>query len=236
MRVLVLAHPDGGTAGVFADEAGARGVALDTWMPGAGEAAPPGDVAAYDAVVVLGGGQNVMEADRHPYLHEEIAVLRDVLARSQPVLGVCLGHQLLAAAAGDTVRRSPRLEIGFHPVELTPDGAADPLISCLPQAFTAYGWHSWEVDPTGRPPLARSAVSTQALRYGPAAWGVQFHPEVTPGILRDWYADIASDPDVVASGLEARTALDALLAGSRLADWMALGRTLFGRFVDLAGA
>jgi len=236
MRVLVLAHPDGGTAGVFADEAAARGITLDTWTPGAREAAPPGDVTAYDAVVVLGGGQNVMEADRHPYLYDELAVLRGVLERGQPVLGVCLGHQLLAAAAGATVRRGPRLEMGFHPVELTPDGAADPLVSCLPATFTAYGWHSWEVDPAGRPPLARSAVSPQAVRYGPAAWGVQFHPEVTPAILRDWYADIASDPDVVATGLDAGAALEELLAGPRLEEWMALGRRLFGRFADLAYA
>ena len=79
MRVLVIAHPDGGTAGVFAEEAQARGVALDAWNPGAGDAAPARPAAEYDAVVVLGGGQNVAQRDRYPYLDEEIAVLRGAL-------------------------------------------------------------------------------------------------------------------------------------------------------------
>jgi len=234
MHVLVLAHPDGGTAGVFADEAAARGVTLTTWMPGAGEVAPPRPVETYDAVLVLGGGQNVTEADRFPYLRAELAVLGEVLRRAQPVLGVCLGHQLLGAAAGATVRRTARLEMGFHAVALTAEGGADPLLSVLPEAFAGYGWHSYEVDATGRVPLARSAVSPQALRYGPAAWGVQFHPEVNPAILRDWYADTASDADVVASGLDPERALRELLEDPRLPAWMATGRRLFGRFLDLA--
>jgi len=234
MHVLVLAHPDGGTAGVFADEAAARGATLTTWMPGAGEAAPPQPVEAYDAVLVLGGGQNVTEADRFPYLRTELAVLGGVLRREQPVLGVCLGHQLLGAAAGATVRRTSRLEMGFHAVTRTAEGAADPLLSVLPEAFAGYGWHSYEVDATGRVPLARSAVSPQALRYGPAAWGVQFHPEVNPAILRGWYADTASDADVVASGLDPERALRDLLEDPRLPAWMATGRRLFGRFLELA--
>jgi len=236
MHVLVLAHPDGGTAGVFADEAAARGVTLTTWMPGAGEAEPPRPVETYDAVLVLGGGQNVTEADRFPYLRAELAALDGVLRRAQPVLGVCLGHQLLGAAAGAPVRRTSRLEMGFHDVVLTAEGTVDPLLCVLPEAFVGYGWHSYEVDPAGRVPLARSAVSPQALRYGPVAWGVQFHPEVNPAILRDWYADTASDADVAASGLDPERALEELLADARLTAWMATGRRLFGRFLDLAAA
>jgi GMP synthase (glutamine-hydrolysing) len=236
VHVLVIAHPDGGTAGVFADEAEARGVTLTTWMPGAGEDAPPAPIASYDGVVVLGGGQNVTEAERYPYLRVEIAALRDVIARGQPVLGVCLGHQLLGAAADLTVRRSRRIEMGFHDVQRTATGAADPLISVLPPVFTAYGWHSYEVDPDGQTALAGSDVSMQAVRYGPAAWGVQFHPEVTPAILRDWYADWQSDADLLDSGFDPDVELDRLLTGDDLPAWMAAGRRLFGRFVELAGA
>ena len=232
MRVLVIAHPDGGTAGVFAEEAAARDVALDVWNPGAGEVAPPRPVAAYDGVVVLGGGQNVTERARSPFLGDEIAALRDVLAREQPVLGVCLGHQLLAAAAGAAVRRTPRLELGLHPVTLTAAGAADPLLGVLPRAFTGYGWHSYEVDPAGREPLAASAVSPQALRFGPRAWGVQFHPEVTPQILADWYADWESDGGLPRD-FDPAAELAALDAGA-LDAWAVLGRRLFGRFVELA--
>lgn len=234
MRALVIEHPDGGTAGVFAVEAAARGVTLVPWRPGAGQDVPPEPVDAYDAVVVLGGGQNVGEDDRHPYLRAEIAALAGVLEREQPVLGVCLGHQLLAAAAGDAVRRAPRLEMGFHPVRRTAAGAADPLIAVLPDDFTAYGWHSYEVADDGRAPLAVSDVSTQALRFGPAAWGVQFHPEVDRAILEEWLADWQADPDVVASDFDQAAALAELGDDGDLPGWNRLGRALFGRFLDLA--
>jgi GMP synthase (glutamine-hydrolysing) len=232
MRLLVIQHPDGGTAGVFAVEAEARGVALETWTPGEGEPEPA--VAGYDGVVVLGGGQNVEEADRHPFLTHEIAVLQDVLARAQPVLGVCLGHQLLAAASGATVRRAPRLEFGLHAVARTPAGAADPLVSVLPDAFTAYGWHSYEVDPAGLTPLAESGVSPQALRFGPAAWGVQFHPEVDRAIIAEWYAGWEAD-DALPRDFDPDAEL-AAVDGPELDAWNALGRALFGRFAELAAA
>jgi GMP synthase (glutamine-hydrolysing) len=234
VHVLVIAHPDGGHAGVFAHEAAARGVRLDTWTPGAGEPAPPRAIADYDGVVVLGGGQNVEQQDRYPFLADEIAVLRDVLAREQPLLGVCLGHQLVATAAGLPVRRTTRLEMGLHDVELTDAGASDPLVGALPPAFVGYGWHSYEVDADGRPPLARSAVSPQALRFGPRAWGVQFHPEVTPQILADWYADWESD-DGLPRDFDPVAEL-AALDPAQLEAWATLGRTLFGRFVELARA
>ncbi len=233
MSVLVIQHPDGGTAGVFAKEAATRRVTLVPWTPGAGEAIPD-RIETFDAVVVLGGGQNVEEADRFPYLRDEIALLRGVLAREQPVLGVCLGHQLLGAATGATIRRSARLEMGFHEVTQTEAGATDPLFRALPDRFTAYGWHSYEVAPSERPALATSVVSLQGLRFGPVAWGVQFHPEVTREILTGWYEDWEADGDLVRSGFDLEAALAALDADHDLDRWMAHGHALFGHFLTLA--
>lgn len=233
VHVLVIQHPGGGTAGVFADEAAARGVRLTAWTPGAGEA-EPAPAAGFDALVVLGGDQNVTEAHRFPYLRDEIALLQDALARERPVLGVCLGHQLLAAAAGAQVRRAPRLELGFHPVTRTAAGHADPLLTALPARVSAYHWHSYEVDPGDRPPLAASDVSVQALRFGPAAWGVQFHPEVTEAILAQWYADGSAHPDLRAAGGDPERWLADPAVRADLQAWMGHGRALFGRFLELA--
>lgn len=233
MRILVIQHPDGGTAGVFAEEAAARGVELTTWTPGAGEPAPADPVATFDAVVVLGGGQNVTEQAEYPFLADEIALLREVLAREQPVLGVCLGHQLIAAAGGATVRATPVLEMGLHPIRRTAAGAADPLLSVLPETFTGYGWHSYEVAPDGLVPLAESDVSPQALRFGPAAWGVQFHPEVDRAILADWYAGWEHD-DALPADFDPVAELAAI--DGDLDAWAVLGRALFGRFTELAAA
>ena len=118
MRVLCIRHPGGGHAGVLGERAEAAGHQLDQWTPATGEPAPaPPD--SYDALVVLGGGMNVHEAGRHPYLRSEVALLEEALADGRPVLGVCLGAQLLAAAAGGQVHRARTPEIGWREVELS---------------------------------------------------------------------------------------------------------------------
>ena len=110
---------------MFADAVHARGMSLDTWLPAETDA-PPGDPAAYDAVMVFGGAMHADHEERHPWLRDVKALLRDLLERGVPTLGVCLGAQLLAEAAGAQPRRASRPEIGWHDVELTADGCARP--------------------------------------------------------------------------------------------------------------
>jgi GMP synthase (glutamine-hydrolysing) len=156
-----------------------------------------------------------------------------LLARRVPLLGVCLGAQLLAAAAGGHARRASRPEIGWHPVELTAAGAADPLLAPLAPGFEAFQWHSYEcVLPRDATPLATGPVCVQAFRVGESAWGIQFHAEVSAVDLAGWTSDYGSDPDAVRIGIDPV----ALRAQNepRIGAWNALGRALCGRFLATA--
>ncbi len=234
MRLLSIQHPRSNEAGTFALAAREAGHVLEEWCPGEGEPLP-GDPAGYDALLVLGGEQNVVDGPRLPYLRDEIALIGEALERRQPVLGVCLGAQLLVAAAGGEVVRVSEPEIGWYEVETLPEGAADPLFGALPERFSSYCWHSYGVElPEEAILLARSEICTHGFRIGESAWGVQFHPEVTREILLHWFATYRDDPDAVALGFDAQRA-EAELPG-RLAPWEALGRTLFGAFTAATAA
>jgi GMP synthase (glutamine-hydrolysing) len=235
VRILSIRHPGGGHSGVLAARAAAAGHRLDEWTP-ATEDSPPEPALTYDAMVVLGGGMNVDEIDRRPYLRTELAMLAEaLLERHPPVLGVCLGAQLLAAAAGAEVHRARTPEIGWREVELCSAASADRVLGALPRRFTAYQWHSYAFEiPFGAVELARNEVCPQAFRIGESAWGVQFHPEVTEEILAGWFQSFEVDPDAVAMGFEPTVATAEL--AERLPHWNVLGGTLFDAFMAAAAA
>jgi GMP synthase-like glutamine amidotransferase len=233
LRVLAIVQQADAGSGVFAEAAAARGDELDEWLIADGE--PPADPLGYDAVMVFGGSMNVDQEGEHPWLGSQKQLLRDLLAAETPLLGVCLGAQLLAGAAGESPRRAPRPEIGWHPVELTEAGEADPLIGVLPRGFVGFQWHSYEMGlGEGAAVLACSDVCAQAARFGPAAWAIQFHAEVSEADALSWIADHEADPDAVAIGVDP----DALAAETRAAigAWNETGRTLAARFLELADA
>jgi GMP synthase-like glutamine amidotransferase len=189
---------------LIADVAAARGVALDVIHPYRGDAIPR---EAPDALIVLGGPMGVYEADAHPHLRDEMALVRATVARGTPTLGICLGSQLLAAAHGADVRPSGGLELGFHDVTLTDHAADDLLFADAPRTFAPMHWHGDVFDlPRGAIALASSAMTPlQAYRLGARAWGLLFHLEVTP----DWIsacAPHAADPDALRSGAVASCA------------------------------
>jgi GMP synthase-like glutamine amidotransferase len=220
VRLLHVEHPDGGGPGVFGDVA-----PLERWR--AWTDPPPED--DHDAIVLYGGSTNVADAAHEPWLRDELAWLRERLDAGTPVLGVCLGAQLVAAALGAEVARSDPPEIGWLDVALTGDGVADPVLGALPARFTACQWHSWTFAvPGGATLLARSPVCPQAFRRG-SAWGVQFHPEVDAPTLARWNATYREDPDAVAQDFDPEAAQEA--ARERLSGWNDLGRRLFGAFV-----
>ena len=229
MRALAIVHQEDAGPGVFADAIRSRGVELDSWLRAEADS-PPRDLRAYDSVLVFGGAMHADQEDRHPWLREEKALLGDLLERGVPMLGVCLGAQLIAEAAGAPARPARRPEIGWHDVEVTAEGRDDPLLGPLAPRFEAFQWHSYEFPlPPGAMPLARSATCLQAYRVGASTWGIQFHAEVNGEDAESWIDDYRSDEDAVRIGLDP----DELRRHTRnaIADWNALGRGLCERFL-----
>ena len=227
-------QPDAGP-GVFADEMRERGVELDEWTIGQQGASPPEEIGGYDALMTFGGAMHADQEDRHPWLRFEKDFLAAMIEDEMPILAVCLGTQLLAEAAGGEARRAAGPEIGWYPVEVTPEGADDPVIGPLAPEFIAFQWHSYEaVPPSGSVLLARSPVCGQAYRIGERVWGIQFHAEVSAPDTERWIDDHRSDEDAVRTGVDP----EALRAETRerIADWNRLGRELCGRFLDAVGA
>jgi GMP synthase (glutamine-hydrolysing) len=232
MRALAIVHQRDAGPGVFADAIRLRGVELDSWMR-AETGSPPSDPAGYDAVLVFGGAMHVDQEDRHPWLEEEKALLAELLGGGVPMLGVCLGAQLLAEAGGAVPRRASEPEIGWHEVALTQEGREDPLLAPLAPGFEAFQWHSYEFPlPPGATPLARSDVCLQAYRIGRLAWGIQFHAEVSPADAEAWIDDYRSDEDAVRAGIDPE-ALRRRTRGS-IDAWNALGAGLCERFLEAA--
>jgi GMP synthase (glutamine-hydrolysing) len=202
VRVLAIVHQRDAGPGVFAEAIEAAGAQLDEWTL-AERPEPPADPLGYDAVFVLGGAMNIDEEGRHGWIREEVALLRELLEREVPLLGLCLGGQMLAAAAGAEPMRAVRPEIGWHQVEVTAEGAEDSLLAPLAPSFEALQWHSYEFPlPPGAIPLARSEVCLQACRIGERAWALQFHPEVSRADALHWVEDYEADPDAVRIGID----------------------------------
>jgi GMP synthase (glutamine-hydrolysing) len=145
----------------------------------------PKDVKGIGGLIVMGGAESVYQLDRYPYLRDEMALIESALAADKPILGICLGSQLLAATLGAEVRRGEHREIGWYPVRLSAGAQDDRLMHGLPLEFVAAHWHSDVFDlPQGAVALAASdRTPVQAYRYGAKAYGLLFHAEMTREIL-----------------------------------------------------
>ena len=165
----------------------------------AGEAVP----AEAEALVVLGGGMGVSDQERLPHLRDEVRLLRRCVESGAPVLGICLGSQLLAAALGGSVAKAPAKEIGFYRVRLAEAARDDALFSGAPEDFVAFHWHGDAFTlPAGAEALAGSTMTPlQAFRFGKSAWGVQFHLETDLGVLQAMVA--SGTAELSEAGVEA---------------------------------
>lgn len=185
-RFAVIQHAASEGPGLVAAVAPVHGVTLDVRRMDLGDPVPR--AATLDGLVVLGGAMAVYEAAAHPHLVEEQRLLADACARRLPVLGICLGSQLLAAALGARVFKGPAPEIGFGDVTLTPEGADDPVLGPAGPVFPAFHWHGDTFDlPAGATRLAStSAYPQQAFRAGENAYALQFHVELDAALAGDW--------------------------------------------------
>jgi len=160
----------------------------------AGATAP--DLSTTPALILMGGPMSANDGDQ--YLKVEIRLIEAAAAAGKPVLGVCLGAQLIAKALGARVYRNPVKEIGWYPLRFTEAGAGDPLLAGLPDPCTVLQWHGETFDlPSGATHLACSdGCRNQAFRYGSHVYGLQFHLETTPDMIADWCRQDANCGDV----------------------------------------
>jgi GMP synthase (glutamine-hydrolysing) len=234
VRILALIHGKDAGPGVLGEEVVASGAELEIRSYTLGDL-PAHPLASYDAALVMGGSMNVHEVDGHPWLHEERDAISELLDAGVPLLGICLGSQLLAAVTGGTVSRVSEPEIGWYDVELTAAAAGDPVLGSLPSRFTAYQWHSYCSDlPPGAVELATSPVCLQGYRLGDNAWGLQFHAEVTSEICNNWITNYDTDPDAIALGFDRDTARAEV--AQRIAGWNELGRAMARNFLSFVSS
>ncbi len=227
MRILSVTHGPTVPGGVFDEVVVAAGHDLERWVVPLGGMPQP--VSTYDALMTFGGSMHPDQDAQFGWLEREAEMLAQALAEGVPVLGVCLGAQLLARAAGARVGPAPAAEIGWFEVELTPEGISDPVLGVLSPRTEAFQWHHYTFEiPRGATELARSAVCTQAFRVGERAWGIQFHAEVTLEMLRAWTNE---DPDELPVNTEEFLAA----AETRIAGWNEQGRALCAAFLKAVG-
>jgi GMP synthase-like glutamine amidotransferase len=186
MRILVFQHAVSEHPGSFRDVMARQGHSMHAVELDEGETIPPLD--GFDALLVMGGPMDVWETEKHPWLLQEMAAIRDWVTAGRPYLGLCLGHQLLAQACGGHVALmdgAPEVGIAHMPV------AADPIFTGVPELCTCFQWHGAEVKilPPGATLLASSdACPIQAFRLGNSAYGLQFHMELTKTTAAEWAA------------------------------------------------
>lgn len=188
MRLLVFQHTPGEPPAAFAVHAAKAGDVVDVVHLYQGASIP--DFDGYDALLVMGGPMDVWEEDAHPWLVAEKAAIREWVGTGKPYLGICLGHQLLIEAMGGSCRPMATPEIAVTDVTL--DAPSDPLLQGLPNTVSAMHWHGVEADrlPEKAHVLgATPGCPVQAVRVGPKAWGLQFHPELEPGTVTLWMQD-----------------------------------------------
>jgi GMP synthase (glutamine-hydrolysing) len=229
-KILAIQHVRCETLGTIADVLNVVNISPTCILTFDGQSVPSG-LREYDGLIIMGGSMGVYEQERYPFLRQEIRLIEEALRKNIPVLGVCLGSQLLAATLGAPVTKGKTKEIGWYPVTLAQAAASDPLWTGLKSSFTAYHWHGdiFEL-PSGAVSLASSdRTPHQAFRYGRSAYGVLFHMEVTKGIIEDMVKTF--NGELQEAGLDGLKIIER--AGEHLPQLREIGRTVFNRWTGL---
>jgi GMP synthase (glutamine-hydrolysing) len=204
MRVAIIENTritHHGQVGVALHEAAAL---IDIYKPWSGQPLP--EKVDADALVVFGGEQSATDDNIHPYLPDLAELMAVYTDADRPVLGICLGGQLLARAFGARNHLGIAPEFGWVDVSLTVAGRKDPVMSVLPEHFPIFQWHSDTFTlPEGAVHLAGNDVAQiQAFRVGRATYGTQFHFEASRNVVKDWTTAFSDSIESIAPGWSAR--------------------------------
>ncbi|MCF7220655.1 type 1 glutamine amidotransferase [Marilutibacter chinensis] len=191
----------------------------------------------YRGLVVLGGPMNVDERDRRAHLRTELRAIERMLELGRPVLGICLGAQLLAHVLGAPIRRHPAPEVGWHPLATTEAGRCDPVLAPLGDAAPVFQWHRYSFEvPREAIHLARSPLcEPQAFRFGHNAYGFQFHLEMDEALIERWLANPSYLAELAADGHPTDAATIRNQTREHIATMKAQSEAVFNRFLDLVG-
>lgn len=229
--IWVIQHIRQETPGTLAELLSARGFKLRTFHPYLGDSVPthPENIAG---LVVMGGPMGVYDSEEHPNLLQEMQLIQNAHQAQIPVIGVCLGSQLIAASLGAEVRPSGYKEIGWYNVKRQSN--TDRLFGALPEQFMGFHWHGDIFDlPEGAELLASSALTAhQAYRVGESTYGLLFHMEVTPQIVQDMVQ--VFQPELEQEGLSGAEILNQ--TKTLLPELRNLARQVFGAWIDLVEA
>jgi len=228
--VVAIEHTECETPGTISEALQSSGIDMRHIRTFRGDTVPA-EIDSASGLVVMGGPMGVYEQERYPFLRDEIRLIEDAIRGEIPVLGVCLGSQLLATALGARVKKGKQKEIGWHTVNLAEATLNDPFWEGVDRSFRGFHWHGDVFDlPEGAISLASSALTRcQAFRYGPNAYGILCHMEVTREIIScmiDAFAGELSEEKI-----EGETLLRQ--AETHLPPLQRVGGTLFRRWTGL---
>jgi GMP synthase (glutamine-hydrolysing) len=225
VRVLAFRHVPFEGVGRIAPLLEERGIGLD-YADLYRENVPDPDIATYAGLIFLGGPMSANDA--LPYLDRERALIARAVERGQPLLGICLGSQLIARSLGADIGRNREKEIGWFDIHFTEAAAEDSLFGGIPGPETVFHWHSdtWELPPGAERLAWSQACGNQAFRAGRNIYGMQFHLEVTSAMIADWQVQDENCGDV----RELPAPLDPNAHGARQQE---LSKLVFGRWCGL---
>ncbi|MFQ5442234.1 MAG: type 1 glutamine amidotransferase [Thermodesulfobacteriota bacterium] len=233
-KILIIQHVESEGPGLIGTGILRAGFAMEYVRIYRGEKIPD-NPAGFSAVIAMGGPMGVYEADKHPFILDELRLLKEAFKKDIPVMGVCLGAQMMARAAGARVYKGGGTEIGFYKVGLTEEGTKDGLLMGLPGEFTVFQWHgdTFDVPPRSVNLASSDLFAHQLIRVGRRSYGFQFHFEVTISMVKEFLevnkAELEGAADVPPPEEIVRA------AGEHLSSVQRYGSTIIKRFLRQIG-
>ena len=185
MNILVIQSARHAPIGVLGEALTTKGATFSTWLPEQQPTPPNRD---YDSLIVLGGPMNAHEDDTFPHLRQTVDLIRQFHDEDKPIMGVCLGAQLIARAFGSRVYRHTQPELGFSPIQVADPTASEPWLQQCPADLHLMQWHfdTFDLPAQARLLMTNDRCANQAYRIGTNVYGFQFHLEITPAIALNW--------------------------------------------------